>query len=286
MVRNLPLMCICLCNTLHLGDARRMTASPFNSLSVPRAEQRLISHCKRQFYGDRVTPWPSSNIPFTSGFSAINFECQKKKKKIIFHYFPTLRTTPWLTCGMRYCMASARNVNAQTQSRMWWVSKTWISGKPDLAGGKHSWIATKLLLPQNQNKAPEGSTDVNQLTNPVLQSSMSYQLEDKRVSARKPIHIRTFWLKAWQSGHHPNAPKLFFHQLLSFIRGQGSPGTSRGDRLSCSLLWRRSPWSDAATKTGSHARAFGSEATRKLVLTVQADRKQLIHDMDWRTLQK
>lgn len=97
---------------------------------------------------------------------------------------------------MRYCMASARNVNTQTQSKIWWVSKTWISGTPDLAGGKHSWIATKLLLPQNQNKAPKGSTDVNQLSNPILQSSTPYQLEDKRVSARKPIHIRTFWLKA------------------------------------------------------------------------------------------
>lgn len=56
MVRNLPLPGICLCNTLHLGDRRRLTALPFNSLSVPRAEQWLISHCKRQFYGNRVTP--------------------------------------------------------------------------------------------------------------------------------------------------------------------------------------------------------------------------------------
>lgn len=200
---------------------------------------------------------------------------KKKKNLFIFQYFPTLRTTPWSTCGMRYCMASARNVNTQTQSKMWWVSKTWISGMPDLAGGKHSWIATKLLLPQNQNKAPEGSTDVNQLSNPILQSSTPYQLEDKRVSARKPIHIRTFWLKARQSGHHPNALKLSFHQLLSCIWGQGSPGTSRGDRLSRSLLWRRSPWSNTATKTGSRAHAFGSEATRKLVLTVQAARIEI-----------
>lgn len=176
---------------------------------------------------------------------------------------------------MRYCMASARNVNTQTQSKIWWVSKTWISGTPDLAGGKHSWIATKLLLPQNQNKAPKGSTDVNQLSNPNLQSSTPYQLEDKRVSARKPIHIRTFWLKAGQSGHHPSVLKLSFHQLLSCIWGQGSPGTSRGDRLSCSLLWWRSPWSNAATKTGSHARAFGLEATRKLVLMVQAARIEI-----------
>lgn len=158
---------------------------------------------------------------------------RKKKNLFIFQCFPTLRTTPWSTCGMRYCMASARNVNTQTQSKMWWVSKTWISGTPDLAGGKHSWIATKLLLPQNQNKAPKGSTDVNQLSNPILQSSTPYQLEDKRVSARKPIHIRTFWLKAGQSGHHPSVLKLSFHQLLSCIWGQGSPGTSRGDRLSC-----------------------------------------------------
>lgn len=79
MVRNLPLMCICLCNTLHLGDRRRMTALPCNSLSVPRAEQWLISHHKEQFYGNRVNPQPSSNIPFNSGFSAINIKCKKKK---------------------------------------------------------------------------------------------------------------------------------------------------------------------------------------------------------------
>lgn len=32
MVRNLPFMCICLCNTLHLRDRRRITALPSNSV--------------------------------------------------------------------------------------------------------------------------------------------------------------------------------------------------------------------------------------------------------------
>lgn len=64
------------------------------------------------------------------------------------------------------------------------------------------------------------------LPRPTSQKTKGFQLES-------PSNIRTFWLKAGQSGHHPSVLKLSFHQLLSCIWGQGSPGTSRGDRLSC-----------------------------------------------------